>query len=46
MDRSYIAGIESGARNPSLDVIARLAAAFDVEIADLFKVFKAQGRRR
>ena len=36
VDRSYIAGIEVGARNPSLKAIERLADAFDVPIAALF----------
>jgi transcriptional regulator with XRE-family HTH domain len=36
LDRSYIAGIELGGRNPSLKTLDRLAAAFHVGIADLF----------
>lgn len=36
LDRSYIAGIEVGARNPSLKALERLAAALSVHLADLF----------
>jgi len=34
--RSYLAGLESGARNPSLDVIVRIARALRVPPGDLF----------
>lgn len=37
MDRSYLAGIEVGARNPSVKALERLAAALAVGIADLFE---------
>jgi transcriptional regulator with XRE-family HTH domain len=37
LDRSFIAQIESGRRNPSLRTIARLARGLRVEIADLFR---------
>ena len=37
MDRSYLAGIEVGARNPSLQALVKLAGAFRVELADLFR---------
>lgn len=30
LHRSYVAGLESGARNPTLDVIVRLAQAFEL----------------
>ena len=36
LDRSYLAGIEVGARNPSLKALVRLAKAFRVGLADLF----------
>jgi transcriptional regulator with XRE-family HTH domain len=36
LDRSYLVGIERGLRNPSLDVILRLARALGVAPADLF----------
>jgi len=34
--RSYLAGIESGRRNPSLQNIAKIATALGVPIAALF----------
>ena len=37
MDRSYIAGIEVGARNPSLKALERLAGGLRVPLRDLFK---------
>lgn len=37
LDRSFIAQIENGRRNPSLATIARLAAGLQVEIAELFR---------
>ena len=37
MDRSYIAGIEVGARNPSLKALERLAAALSVQLYDFFR---------
>jgi len=35
--RSYLAGIESGRRNPSLQNIAKIATALGVPIAALFQ---------
>ncbi len=37
MDRSYIAGIEVGARNPSVKALEKLAGALSVAIAQLFE---------
>ena len=37
LDRSYIAGIEVGARNPSLKSLERLASALGVSLAELFR---------
>ena len=37
LDRSYIAGIETGARNASLDVIVKLASGLGVTPAELFE---------
>ncbi len=37
LDRSYVAGIELGARNPSLKAIEKLALALRMSIADLFR---------
>ncbi|WP_459619496.1 helix-turn-helix domain-containing protein [Burkholderia sp. 3C] len=36
LDRSFIAHVERGARNISIDNIERLAHAFGVEIGDFF----------
>ncbi len=36
LHRSYVGGIERGERNPSLSNIARIAAALDVTIPELF----------
>lgn len=36
MDRSYIAGIELGGRNPSLKALERLARALKISVRDLF----------
>ena len=38
LDLTYIGGIERGRRNPSLLVMARIAEALDVSLADLIKV--------
>ena len=36
LDRSYIAGIEAGLRNPSTKALSRMAKAFGVTLAVLF----------
>ena len=36
LDRSYIAGIEVGGRNPSLKALERLAGALSVRLSELF----------
>lgn len=36
LHRSYVAAIETGHRNPTLDVITKIAAGLRVEIKDLF----------
>ncbi|WP_148613774.1 helix-turn-helix domain-containing protein [Nocardioides rubriscoriae] len=36
LHRSYLASIETGVRNPSLDVIVRLAKGLRVPVAELF----------
>lgn len=37
LDRSYIAGIEAGLRNPSTKALGRIARAFGVTLAVLFE---------
>lgn len=36
LDRTYISGIERGVRNPTLEVIGRIAEGLGREIVDLF----------
>lgn len=37
MDRTYLASIESGKRNVSLENIKKLADGFEISLAELFK---------
>lgn len=41
-DRGYISGIERGVRNPSVLVLARIAAALGVDVEDLVNAAKAK----
>ena len=34
---TYLSGVEGGKRNPSLDVLGRIADALEVDISELFK---------
>jgi len=44
--RSYVGSLETGGRNPSLETIARLATALEVDAADLVAGLQAvRGRR-
>ena len=36
LDRTYVSGVERGRRNPTLDVLYRLADALEVEVRALF----------
>lgn len=36
LDRTYVSGIERGVRNPTLDVIYKLAQGLGVKVAELF----------
>jgi transcriptional regulator with XRE-family HTH domain len=36
IDRTYVSGVERGVRNPTLTVIAALAAGLRVSVAELF----------
>lgn len=38
IDRTYVSGVERGVRNPTLGVIATIAAGFSVSIGVLFEV--------
>ena len=37
INRTYIASLEAGQRNPSLDMVARLALALKVDVAELVR---------
>jgi transcriptional regulator with XRE-family HTH domain len=41
IDRSYLAGIETAARNPSLKVLERLAQGLGVQLGELFEARQA-----
>jgi transcriptional regulator with XRE-family HTH domain len=44
--RAYIGSLESGERNPSLDTVARLASALDIDASDLVRGLQdVRGRR-
>ncbi len=36
LDRTYISGVERGVRNPTITVIAEIAAALGVPVSELF----------
>ena len=36
MDKTYLSGIENGARNPTFDTLTRVAAGLGVSMKDLF----------
>lgn len=45
INRTYIASLEAGRRNPSLDLMARLAIALNVDLGDLLAgLQKKRGR--
>jgi transcriptional regulator with XRE-family HTH domain len=46
INRTYIASLEAGQRNPSLDLIARLAAALEIDAADLVKGLQSEKGRK
>ncbi|WP_433676893.1 helix-turn-helix domain-containing protein [Microbacterium gorillae] len=41
MDRTYISGLERGVRNPTLDVIVKLARALDVKPSEMLETIDA-----
>ena len=46
INRTYIASLEAGRRNPSLDLMSRLASALEVDLGDLVRGLQVpQGRR-
>jgi transcriptional regulator with XRE-family HTH domain len=46
INRTYIASLEAGRRNPSLDLIVRLARGLDVDAADLVEGLQELDGRR
>jgi len=44
LDRTYISGIERGVRNPSLDVIAKIALALETTPSDLLSAMSVSER--
>lgn len=40
-DRGYISGVERGVRNPSVQVLERIAAALQVDVSQLFDAHQA-----
>jgi transcriptional regulator with XRE-family HTH domain len=45
INRTYVASLEAGRRNPSLDLMARLAAALGVDLRELLKGLQAKKGR-
>jgi len=45
LDRTYASGIERGRRNPTLDIIHKLADTLGVDVADLFPAADADRHR-
>lgn len=41
-DRGYISGVERGVRNPSIDVLERIAKALDADVVELLDVTMAK----
>lgn len=37
LDRSYVAGIEAGLRNPSVKAVAKIARGLETTVAELFQ---------
>jgi transcriptional regulator with XRE-family HTH domain len=46
INRTYIASVETGRRNPSLDLIVRLASALEVDAADLVRGLQDEDGRK
>lgn len=45
INRTYIASLEAGQRNPSLDLMSRLAVALDIDLGELLEgLQKRRGR--
>lgn len=44
LDRSYVGGVERGERNPTLEVIAKLAKGLGISLSELFAGFSSKGK--
>ena len=44
IDRTYVGGIERGKENPTVSILARLAAALEVRIPEFFREPRAGSR--
>lgn len=42
LDRTYVSGIERGVRNPTLDVLARIADTLHISVSDLLRDEEAE----
>jgi transcriptional regulator with XRE-family HTH domain len=40
IDRSYVAGVEAGLRNPSIKAVAKMAAGFGMTVSDFLKTVR------
>jgi transcriptional regulator with XRE-family HTH domain len=43
LHRTYVASVERGRRNPSLDAIAQLASGLGIPMSELFRLVEAMG---
>lgn len=46
LDRTYISGVERGVRNPSLDVMQRIASALGADLDVLFATAREIGSKQ
>lgn len=37
VNRNYLCDLEAGRRNPSLEILEKIAIAFDISLSDLFR---------
>jgi transcriptional regulator with XRE-family HTH domain len=46
INRTYIASLEAGRRNPSLDLMARMAVALEVDLGELVQGLQEESGRK
>lgn len=44
LDRSYVGGVERGERNPTLEVITKIAKGLGISLSELFAGFPSKGK--